>query len=789
MVDSHTVFGSLGRMVLFLALLASFGAVQASEPPKLEPIAEVTPERLNQPYRRVVMNLEGAVPERKGLQITLGVLGDEVVQIWALTPVWGSQRLISRTGSLQVQGGRIAGTCYVLVANPFVDKLHYKSCKGGGAWWQFQIQVAVGGQRVTGSYVAQRSNPNRKDKDTHKGSIAGYAVDRQAFEKLHPLAKSDYACWRGAIGNGTAPETGWELVEQLADAEVLWASEEWELPGTYNIVMGGLGGPIVSDGLVYLSYQMPNGPTFDEEWYKKIMPNGPEEQERISYYGHLAGDYGAKWLRRRTSIEADDIVLCVDAQTGLTVWKRVFPAAARNPSYSNRSWSWAKNGPYTTPCAADGKLFTIGGHGAIYCLDARTGKTVWTGGLPSSKNARDHLAEAVSQGRMVQRTKRKPRAPDYVVSVCYAEGVIVATDNGYSVMGLDARTGKQLWGGVKIDGLGHGRGGGAHSGVPMPIGNRTLVVMGPAVMDPRTGKVLWSVDAKYFRGELGNAAVSGDVIVFGNGIKNKESDRGLSAWRFNGSTAQLLWEKDDNYCQAGFATPTIYKDHLYIATRPKNGNSEGAVLCVELKTGKIVGSVDRVRGEGNIAQLLAGDGRMLVGQQGGSWWRTDPQNFARLCEFPGGDSVPNNQSSHPQAMCGGRLYSRGDFNLVCWDLRKKRDQTPPPLLAGSDEEQRPSLFSAAPQASSQPKASTAKEATVKQPAADGRADVLKALVAAVDQGQKPSFFMPSMRTRVRVIDADEDGSMKLSARGLRLEYDYARLSPAALRDLEASLRR
>jgi hypothetical protein len=354
------------------------------------------------------------------------------------------------------------------------------------------------------------------------------------------------------------------------------------------------------------------------------------------------------------------------------VWKRVFPAAARNPSYSSRGWSWAKNGPFTTPCIAEGRLYTIGGHGAIYCLDASTGADIWKSRLPSSKNADAHLAEAVKVGKMVQRTRRKDRAPDYVVSLCYAEGVIVATDNGWSVMGLDARTGKRLWGGVKIDGLDHGRSGGAHSGVLMPLKDRTYVVMGPAIMDPKSGEVLWNVPAEYFRGELGNACVAGDVVVFPNGTRNKDSDVGLSAWRFDGQKAELMWKLPDSYCGAGFGTPTIYRKHLYACTRPKDRKSEGQVLCLELATGKIVAQATRKRGEGNIAQLLAHNGRMLVGQQHGSWWRTDPENFARLCEFPGGDSVPNNQSSHPQAMCGGRLYSRGDFNLVCWDLRRTK---------------------------------------------------------------------------------------------------------------------
>ncbi len=680
---SHARSITLTCLGLLVAYATALPAADARR--TLAPIAEISADRLEgKDYRRLVMVLEGAPPEKQGLLLTLGVLGDEVVQAWAVTKRWGSQRMISRTGSLELQGSSLRGTAYVLIADPFADKWHYKSSKRGGLWYGFDIQAQISGNRLQGSFAGKRSNPAVDDREEHQGSVAGVVIDQATLEARHPyVEEADFPYWHGRNGNGSATDTGWELVEQFGDSECLWASEENELPGTYNIVMGGLGGPVVANGRVYVSYQMPNGPHFDEEWYDKLMPEGPEQQERVAYYGHLAGDYGATWLRRRTSIEADDIVLCVDAQTGLTIWKRVFPAVARNPSYCGRGWAWAKNGPFTSPCVVDGKVYTLGGHGAMYCLDAATGADVWHGKLFSAKNADTHLAKAIEAGRMVQRVKHKPRAPDYVTSLCYAEGVIISNENGSRVDGWDAATGKHLWGPIKIDGLGRGRGGGSQSGVLMPIGNRTLVVLGPALLDPRTGGVFWSIDCdKYYNGSRGDACVVGDILVYANGTGNEESDIGLSAWRVAEAGVRLLWIKGKDMCGANFSSPAAYQGHVYCATLPFDKSGLGAVLCIEVESGTIVGQVERTKGEGNIAQLLASDGRLLIGQQEGSWWRADPAAFERLCRFPGGDSVPNNQSSHPQAMCGGRLYARGDFNLLCWDLRAVRDQTPPPALSG-----------------------------------------------------------------------------------------------------------
>ncbi len=670
---------SLPAILPCLIALLSCTAARAAEDafPTLEPIAELSPDRLQQSYRRLVLKLADAPPGGEGLQLTIGLLGAKPVQIWALAPRWGSQRLISRSGSLAWDGSRLSGTAYVLIANPFVDKAHYKAHKNGGAWWSLEIDASESATGIDGTYRAGRSN-KRAEPAPVSGTLTGHSVDRATIDERHPpQPAADFPCWRGRYGNGTAPGVEQELVADLGQASVLWTSEESDLPGTYNIVMGGLGGPVVADGKVFLSYQMPNGPTFDEEWATKLMPAGPAAASRISYYGHRDGETGARWLRRRTSVEADDVVLCIDAQTGLTRWKRVWPAAARNPSYSGRGWSWAKNGPFTTPCIVGERLYTIGGHGALYCLDTNDGATVWTAELPSASAAAAHLDAAVAAGRMVQRTSHKPRAPDLCTSLAHAQGVIVANDNGWAVHGWDAATGAKRWGPVKIDGLGGGRSGGAHSGVPIMLDGKQMLIMGPALLDPRDGTVLWSVPAAYFRGELGNAAVAGDVVVFANGTKNEDSEVGVSAWRLDAAgDATLLWTLDRRYCTAGFQSPAIYANRLYCCTRPgrdvRDEHAQGQVICVDMETGRILASVERRRGEGSIAQLLADDGRLLVGQQHASWWSTDPDDFRRLSPFPGGDSVPNNQSSHPQALCGGRLYSRGDFNLVCWDLRRTR---------------------------------------------------------------------------------------------------------------------
>jgi outer membrane protein assembly factor BamB len=69
----------------------------------------------------------------------------------------------------------------------------------------------------------------------------------------------------------------------------------------------------------------------------------------------------------------DEVVTCLDAATGKEVWSnKIAAAAVAGPS--------AKQFPGTrsTPAVGEGKVCTLGANGTVTCTDAATGKTVWT---------------------------------------------------------------------------------------------------------------------------------------------------------------------------------------------------------------------------------------------------------------------------------------------------------------------------------------------------------------------------------------------------------------------------
>jgi len=68
----------------------------------------------------------------------------------------------------------------------------------------------------------------------------------------------------------------------------------------------------------------------------------------------------------------NEMVECLDSETGKELWKYQYPALAiTGPASSQHP------GPRSTPVVGEGKIITLGVGGALCCLDADNGKLVW----------------------------------------------------------------------------------------------------------------------------------------------------------------------------------------------------------------------------------------------------------------------------------------------------------------------------------------------------------------------------------------------------------------------------
>jgi len=163
--------------------------------------------------------------------------------------------------------------------------------------------------------------------------------------------------------------------------------------------------------------------------------------------------------------DEEEVVVCYDAATGEPIWLYAYPA---------RFWeAMGGVGPRATPTYHEGRLYTLGATGVLNCLDAVSGKPLWTRDIADDSGARvpewgfasspliiDHLvivhAAGAPEGRAVvayDLASGEPRwfgqAPGasysspHLVTIDSVRQVVMLTGDG--AFGLELETGDLFW--------------------------------------------------------------------------------------------------------------------------------------------------------------------------------------------------------------------------------------------------------------------------------------------------------------------------------------------------------
>lgn len=69
---------------------------------------------------------------------------------------------------------------------------------------------------------------------------------------------------------------------------------------------------------------------------------------------------------------ATERILCLSETTGEQMWVHAYPA-----NYPDWAFDPNAGGPRATPTVRDGKIFTLGAMGNLFCLDTGSGSVVW----------------------------------------------------------------------------------------------------------------------------------------------------------------------------------------------------------------------------------------------------------------------------------------------------------------------------------------------------------------------------------------------------------------------------
>ena len=243
-----------------------------------------------------------------------------------------------------------------------------------------------------------------------------------------PLPADEWPQWMGPQRDGVWRETG--IVQEFP---VGGPPARWRVK-----IGGGYAGPAVAGNRVYVTdKQLPVGAT---------NPDNPFARGRQP---------------------ATERVLCLNDADGAIVWKHEYecPYTVSYPA-----------GPRTTPVVRDGRVYTLGSEGHLFCLNADSGEVVW------SKNFRTDFGREQSP---VWGYSANPLL-DGDRLICLVGGT------GTAVVAFHKDTGKELWRALDTTGE-HG------PGYSSPIiveagGQRQLIVWHPAALcslNPVTGGVYW----------------------------------------------------------------------------------------------------------------------------------------------------------------------------------------------------------------------------------------------------------------------------------------------------------
>lgn len=207
---------------------------------------------------------------------------------------------------------------------------------------------------------------------------------------------------------------------------------------------------------------------------------------------------------------AQDTVICLDLNTGKTLWKTAVPGEPKGRSCSS------------TPAVLDGKVFAMGST-QLLAVDAASGKLLWSAELPS-------------------------KAPGS--SVLAVDGVVVI--NAGKLTGFDAASGKQLWQQAKI-------GGGNGSPVAWKSGGKVLAIVNArnelTAVDLRTGEVAWTTPG----GGDCTPAILDDILT----VQSKDAKLGLVAYRLRADGFEKLWNFPIEATRTQ-SSPIIHNGHVYL---------------------------------------------------------------------------------------------------------------------------------------------------------------------------------------------------------------------------------
>jgi outer membrane protein assembly factor BamB len=401
----------------------------------------------------------------------------------------------------------------------------------------------------------------------------------------------DWPQWRGPNRDGVWNETG--IVESFPTNGL---KISWRVP-----VGRGWSSPIVANGRVYVT---------------DVQAERPTAKERV---------------------------LCFDAAKGRLLWTHQYVVAYPE-------WAFEPNagGPRATPIIRNGRLFTLGALGHLFCLDAIKGAVIWEKNLAKDYGVKEFsgitASPLIEDGLLILNICGKPAA---------------------CVVALDQSTGKEAWRALD-DSFTYS------SPILLTEGGRKQLVVwtqeAVTSLDPVTGRTWWREQLR----TPGDMAVStpvfsGHRLLIGGLMLKLDRDK---------PAASVLWPETmpaTRRILSNTSTALVRGEYVFSA------KISGELVCLDAGTGRqmwATNSVTDLNNGSSIHLTPNGDSVLLFTDQGNLIRaQLTPRGYreisrAHLLE-PTSPFGARKCAWTPPAYANRHVFARNDAELVCASLAAK----------------------------------------------------------------------------------------------------------------------
>lgn len=291
----------------------------------------------------------------------------------------------------------------------------------------------------------------------------------------------------------------------------------WRMP-----IAAGYSGPAVANGRVFVT--------------DRVLAKGAKNPNNPFQRGQIPGS---------------ERVLCFAEADGKLLWKHEYdcPYTISYPL-----------GPRCTPLIHDGKVYTLGAEGHLFCLKASNGDVLWSRDFKKEYGAKAPIwgfaAHPLLDGNRL---------------ICMVGGP------NSTVVAFDKDTGQEIWRALNARRLGY---------CPPMIyragGRRQLIIWhGEAVngLDPETGKVYWTQPFETYQAMAISTPRKIGNLLFLTSTFGKSMMLRLAADR---PAAEVVWKgnRRQTSFDSVFGTPAVEDGYIY------GTSSDGELFCIKAENGE-----------------------------------------------------------------------------------------------------------------------------------------------------------------------------------------------------------